>query len=199
MSATPTSLCRAAVLGAAVAALALPTGAIAAKPDKAKDKTPAVCDHAVPPGIAKKVAKGGDLPPGIAKKVAGEHPCEGNPQGEPTDGKPGDDGNNGNNGSNGSNASSTAAPAATTVASASAPRACVSRRHFRLRLDKKGRVRKARVMLNGRAIAVTRGKKRTSVLIDLRGRRAGTYVVRTTVLTRKGKLHTSTHRYRVCA
>ena len=190
MSATPTTLCRAAVLGAAITGLMLPAGAIAAKPDKpAKGSTPAVCDHAVPPGIAKKVAKGGDLPKGIAKKVAGEHPCEGNPQGEPGDGKPGNDGANGANGSS---------AASTTVASAT-PGTCVSRRAFRLRLDKKGRVRKARVMLNGRAIPVTRGKKRTSVLIDLRGRRAGTYVVRTTVLTRKGKLHTSTHRYRVCS
>ena len=196
MSATPNMLCRAAVVGAALTALALPTGAAAAKPDKAKDKTPAVCDHAVPPGIAKKVANGGELPAGIAKKVAAEHPCEGNPQGEPTDGKPGNDGKHGSNGAaSSSSSSSAAAPAATTAA----PRSCVSRRHFRLRLDKKGRVRKARVMLNGRAIAVTRGKKRTSVLIDLRGRRAGTYVVRTSVLTRKGKLHTSTHRYRVCA
>ncbi len=197
MSATPTTLCRAAVLGAAVAALALPTGAVAAKPAKdAKHASPAVCDHALPPGIAKKVAQGGELPPGIAKKVAGQHPCEGNPQGEPTDGKPGA------NGSNGAGASTAApAPAAgtTTIVRSAAPRACVSRRHFRLRLDRKGRVKTARVMLNGRAIAVTRGKKRTSVLIDLRGRRAGTYVVRTTVLTRKGKLHTGTHRYRVCA
>jgi hypothetical protein len=193
MSAMPTTI-RAGLACAAAASLMLPAGALAAKPDKAdKGKTPAVCDHGLPPGIAK---KGGDLPPGIAKKVAGQHPCEGNPQNDPQGGS---NGSNGSNGASGANAAPAAAPAATTVASASAPRSCASRRHFRLRLDRKGRVRKARVMLNGRAIPVTRGRKRTSVLIDLRGRRAGTYVVRTTVVTRKGKLHTGTHRYRVCA
>ena len=194
MSATPTTirLARTGLL-AACATLALTPGSALAKDDKGKDKdkakgSPAVCSHDLPPGIAK---KGGDLPPGIAKKVAGQHPCEGNPQNDPQGGS---NGSNGANGAAGSNAAAT-----TTVASASAPRSCSSRRAFRLRLDRKGRVRKARVMLNGRAIPVTRGRKRTTVLIDLRGRRAGTYVVRTTVVTRKGKLHTGTHRYRVCA
>lgn len=189
MSVTPTSLCRAGAVCAVAVGLMAPAAAVA-KPDpdkkKAASDAPAVCSHTLPPGLAK---KDGALPPGIAKKQAGDGPpCEGHPQ-------PG--------GSSSSQATATAtaapapAPVATTVANA-APRDCVGRRVFRLRLDRKGKVRRARVLLNGRAIPVSRGKRRTTVLIDLRRRVAGVYVVRTTVLTRRGRLVTGTHRYRVC-
>jgi hypothetical protein len=194
MSVTATSIARVGALTAAVAVV-VPALAIAAPPHKAgkpAKAAPAVCDHALPPGIAK---KGGALPPGIAKKVKGDGPpCEGHPQPAGPEAAPA-------TGQAPSTASAVApapaAPAVTTASSTNRP-ACASRRAFRLRLDRNGRVRTARVVLNGRAIPVTRGKRRTTVLIDLRGRRAGMYVVRTSVVTRKGKLVTGTHRYRTC-
>ncbi len=200
MSETPTvaRLSRCGMLVAVAALVLAPGEASAKKPEKAKG-SPAVCSHDLPPGLAK---KGGDLPPGVAKKVEGTGPpCDapGGPrQGADPAAAPAP--------------ALQAAPAAVpapaapaapvvTVAASGAPlQPCVSRRSFRLRLDRKGRVRTARVLLNGRAIAITRGKQgRASVLIDLRNRVAGTYTVRTTVVTRKGRLVTGTHRYRVCA
>jgi hypothetical protein len=59
-------------------------------------------------------------------------------------------------------------------------------------------VRKARVLLNGKAIAVSKGKKRTTALIDLRRRAKGTYTVRTFVVTKRGGLLTGTRRFRTC-
>ena len=190
MSAKPTSIARAAVLCTLATSLAVPGIATAHKQDKpAKPgkSTPAVCDHQIPPGLKKK----DKLPKGVQKKVDGQAPCEGNPQGDPAD-----EVTIVNNVLPAPVVVAAPAPA-TVVANSSRPANCVSRRVFRVRLDRKGRVKTARVLLNGRAIPVTRGK-RTSVLIDLRGRRAGTYTVRTSVVTRKGKLVTGTHRYRVC-
>ena len=197
---TPARLTRCGLL-VACASLALTPAAASAKPKDKSDDRPAVCSHELPPGIAK---KGGDLPPGIAKKVEGDGPpCE-KPAG-PEAPAP---------------AEETAAappivvnvtvpapvvaapaPVSTTAASVAAPAgSCARRKAFRLHLDRKGRVRKAQVKLNGRKVAVKRGKRgRASVLIDLRDRVAGTYTVRTTVVTRKGKLVTGTRRYRVCA
>ena len=193
---------------AACATLVLTPGAASAKPkDKADDK-PAVCSHELPPGLAK---KDGDRPPGIAKKIEGDGPPCGEPAGPaapaPAEETPAAPQIVVNVTVPAPVVASPAAPAAvaTTAASLAAPVAapagsCTARKAFRLRLDRKGRVRTARVKLNGRAIPVTRGKRgRASVLVDLRKRVAGTYTVRTTVVTRKGKLVTGTHRYRVCA
>jgi hypothetical protein len=197
MSARPTAhACRAGLAAAVAISLLAPAGAVAKKGDKDRKDggSPAVCSHDIPPGLAK---KDGDLPRGVAKKVEGQAPCD-----EP--GGPRQGGGQ-NPPAQGDAAASQQAPAAgapvtTTAASTSPLPPCAGTRAFRLRLDRKGRVRTARVMLNGRAIPVTRGKRgKASVLIDLRGRIAGTYTVRTTVVTRKGgKLRTGTHRYRVC-
>jgi hypothetical protein len=197
MSATPTTarLFRGGALIACATLALTPGAALAKKPekDKGKDKgSPAVCTHDLPAGAAK---KGGDLPPGIAKKVEGTGPPCDEPGGprqgaDPAPPAPA-----------AAPAAPAAAPVVTVAASSTAPLPpCASRRSFRLRLDRKGRVRNARVMLNGKAIAVTRSKSgRASVLIDLRKRLKGTYTVRTTVVTKKGKIVTGTHRYRVCA
>lgn len=190
MSAGPTTmhLPRCGLL-AACAPLALTPAAASAR-HGAKDKAaPAVCSHDLPTGIAR---KGGDPPPGIAGKAdGGGPPCDApDGPGQGPDSAP-------------AVTHAPAAPAVVTVivASSSAPASpCTSRRVFRLRLDRNGRVRTARVMLDGRAIPVTRGRKGSaSVLIDLRKRVRGTSTVRTTVVTRKGKLVTRTHRYSVCA
>ena len=82
-----------------------------------------------------------------------------------------------------------------------AAKTCVSKRRFRLTLRaRSGRFAvRARATLNGRALRVRRQKGRRTVLIDLRGRKAGTVTVRVTGRTRKGKRFTRTHRYRICA
>jgi hypothetical protein len=152
----------------------------------------------LPAGIAK---KGGDLPPGIAKKVEGTGPPCDEPGG-PRQGADPAPAPQAPAAVAPAPVAAVAAPVVTVAASsAAALPPCASRRSFRLRLDRKGRVRSARVMLNGKAIPVTRNKKsgRASVLIDLRKRLKGTYTVRTTVVTKKGKIVTGTHRYRVCA
>ena len=92
-----------------------------------------------------------------------------------------------------------AAPAATiSASSASQSGPCEKRRVFRIVLDRGGRARSARVLLNGRAISVTRGKKQTSVLLDMRGRANRSFTVRHTVVTKKGRLKTGTRRFRTC-
>jgi hypothetical protein len=187
MSATPTTarLFRSGALIACATLALTPGAALAKKPekDKAKEKgSPAVCTHDLPAGMAK---KGGDLPHGIAKKVEGTGPpCDapGGPR-QGVDPAPAPQAP--------APVVAAAAPVVTVAASSAPLPPCVSRRSFRLRLDRKGRVRIARVMLNGKAIAVTRGKSgRASVLIDLRKRLKGTYTVRTTVVTKKGKIVT---------
>ena len=62
------------------------------------------------------------------------------------------------------------------------------------------KLRKARVLLNGRAIPVTKGSKnrRWTALIDLRRRAKGTYSVRYTVVTKSGRIVTGTRRFRTC-
>ena len=192
MSENPTSLlCRAAT-GAAVivAALAMPAAAVAKKDDdKGKKKdAPAACADAK----QSKHPHGG--PPGLNKKAGQMPECKAHDTG---DAKADAD------------ASATAppvvvnvtveapapAPVSTTAASTSGK--CEKRGVFRVTLHK-GRVRTARVMLNGRAIPVTRTKKRTSVQLDMRGRENKSFTMRHTVVTKSGRLKTGTRRFRTC-
>ena len=193
MSENPTSfLCRAAVGGAVVAAaLALPTAAVAKNDkDKGKDKSaPAACaadkkskhPHGGPPGLTKKAdqmpeCRDADEAPKPAEQQAAAPPVVVNV----------------------TVAAPEPAPAAPVSASASSQSGkCEKRKTFRVTLYK-GRARSARVMLNGRAIPVTRGKKKTSVLLDMRGRKNQNFTVRHTVITKGGKLKTGTRRFRTC-
>ena len=75
---------------------------------------------------------------------------------------------------------------------------CVSKRYFKITLGKRRSVRRARVLLNGRAVTVSYGKRKVKARIDLRGRIKGTYVVRTVVVTKRLRIKTGTRRYRVC-
>jgi hypothetical protein len=96
-------------------------------------------------------------------------------------------------------AAAAAAPAGAPITAASTSRTgpCERRRVFRLTLHK-GKARRARVLLNGRAISVTRGRRSTSVLLDLRGRANTAFTVRHTVVTKTGRLKTGTRRFRTC-
>lgn len=193
MSARPTARCRAGVIAAVATALLVPSAALADK-DEARHGKPA---HPDVHGVCAHLDAGGKwadgLPPGIAKKL-GEHKarCEEKAVKHDHAAEP-------------APAATVAAPApapaaVVTVAASSKQLPCLSRRVFRVRLDRKGRVRTARVMLNGRAIPVTRGRNgRSSVLVDLRKRAAGTYSLRTTVVTKRGRIVTGTRRYRTCA
>lgn len=191
MSENPTSLFRGAMgVAAVVTALALPASALA---DKDKDKGKAKDDKAVPAACAdvkqSKHPHGG--PPGLTKKADAVPECRDIDEQAPAP------------------APAAAPVAAAAPAPAAAPAApvvatanslggkCEKRKSFRITLHK-GRVKTARVMLNGRAISVTRGKKKTSVLIDMRGRKNQNFVVRHTVVTKGGKLKTGTRRFRTC-
>ena len=214
MSVNPTTLLARAGVIAALAALAVPGGALAhhkdwhdqgpkkdkhaadAKPGKdgkdgkegkdgaAGKDAPAACDadkknrhpHGGPPGLTKKADEMPECRDVDEQKAAAQ-------------------------------AAPAPAPApapVTVVAQSRALPPCESRRHFRITLDRsRGRrlkVRKARVLLNGRAISVTKGNKRRrwTALIDLRRRAKGTYTVRYSVVTRSGRLVTGTRRFRTC-
>ena len=202
-------------LAAAAAALVVPTAAFAGN-DKDKDKgAPAACEGKkfMPPGQEGRET----LPPGIAKKQAkGGAPCD-KPE-KPEHGNNGNNGNHGNKGNDGKDgkdgqtvtvvvqqpAPAPAAPAApvTTVAPSSTAKLppCVKGKWFKVKLNRWGAVRRARVLLNGRPITVKISKKgrKAYAVVDLRHRKAGTYIVRQSIVTRSGKLRTGTHRYRLC-
>ena len=194
-------------LAATAAALIAPAAAFA---DKPADKGACEGKSFTPPGLDGRES----MPPGIAKKHAkGGAPCDkpSKPDKPGKDGKDGPDGDNGkgNDGKNGADAQPTVvtvvvqqpAPAATSIASTTKkPVACVKGRRFKVKLTKWGAVRRARVLLNGRVLKTKIAKKgrRAHVVVDLRNRKAGTYVLRQSVVTRSGKLRTGTRRYRVC-
>jgi len=80
-------------------------------------------------------------------------------------------------------------------------RRCRSRRAFsiRIRAPRRGvRLRSARVSLNGRRLHTLRGKRIRS-RIDLRGLPRGTYTVKISVTTTKGRTYSATRTYRACA
>lgn len=185
MSETPTSLlCRAGTLAAAAAlALALPVAALAKDKDGAGEAPTACADakqskhpHGGAPGLSKKA----DAMPECRDADEPAAPPAAAPAAPPA-------------------VVDAAAPVSAAAPSSSAPAGrCEKRRTFRITLHK-GRVRTARVTLNGRAIPITRGRRRTSVLLDMRGRRNQRFTVRHTVVTKKGRLKTGTRRFRTCA
>lgn len=90
--------------------------------------------------------------------------------------------------------------AATPPASAksAAGRQCASRRVVTLRLERDYRVSTASVKLNGKTLAVRRTGRGLVAVVDLRGRGRGTYTVRTTVVTKGGRIRLGTRRFRTC-
>src|SRR4051812_21954638 len=78
-------------------------------------------------------------------------------------------------------------------------RTCRSRRDFQIRLHepKLGRIRSARVYVNGKQVKVLRGKRLRS-RVNLRGLPKGRYTVRVVVTTTRGRRLVSTRRYRTC-
>lgn len=77
-------------------------------------------------------------------------------------------------------------------------RRCTSRRRFTIRLRGAHLVR-ARVTVGGRGVRVRRVRGRLVAVVDLRGRRRGTVVVRSVARTRAGRVVRETRRYRTCA
>jgi hypothetical protein len=81
---------------------------------------------------------------------------------------------------------------------AAAPGRCVSRRRFTIRLRGR-RLRSARVLVDGRAVAVRRRRGRLVATVDLRGRTTKTAVVRIRAVTRSGHHVHALRRYRLCS
>jgi hypothetical protein len=78
-------------------------------------------------------------------------------------------------------------------------RPCRSRRSFtiHLRRPKRGRIRSARVYVNGKRVRVLRGR-RLRARVNLRGLPVGRYTVRVVVTTTRGRRIVETRRYRTC-
>ena len=78
-------------------------------------------------------------------------------------------------------------------------RVCRSRRDFTIRLHRpaRGRIRSARVFVNGKRVKTLRGKRVRS-RVNLRGLRKGRYTVRVVVTTTLGQRIVETRRYRTC-
>src|SRR5213079_1860214 len=79
-------------------------------------------------------------------------------------------------------------------------RTCRSRRNFSIRLRQPrsgGRIRSARVYVNGRRVKVLSGRRLRS-RVDLRGLPRARYTVRVIVTTTRGRRIVSTRRYRTC-
>jgi hypothetical protein len=76
---------------------------------------------------------------------------------------------------------------------------CRSRRDFsiRLRQPKHGRIRSARVYVNGKRVKVVSGRRLRS-RVDLRGLPKARYTVRVVVTTTRGRRVVETRRYRTC-
>ena len=78
-------------------------------------------------------------------------------------------------------------------------RTCRSRRNFSIRLRKpqRGRIKVARVYVNGKRVKVLRGKRLRS-RVNLRGLPRGRYTVRVVVRTTRGRRIVTRRRYRTC-
>lgn len=92
-----------------------------------------------------------------------------------------------------------ARPSAFSVVSAPSNRRCVSRRKFRIRVRNRSglRVRQATVYVNGRRVAVRRGRRLTAP-VNLRGLPRGRFRVRIRAVLTNGQVITGTRRYRTC-
>jgi hypothetical protein len=75
-------------------------------------------------------------------------------------------------------------------------RACVSRRHFRIRV-KKGSYASIVVWVNGKRVQTLRGKRITAT-VDLRGLPKGRFTVKIAATLKAGKVITDTRKYRTC-
>jgi hypothetical protein len=78
-------------------------------------------------------------------------------------------------------------------------RTCQSRRSFliRLRQPTRGRIRTARVYVDGKRVKVLR-RGRLTARVDLRGLPKGRYTVRVVVITTRGRRIVERRRYRTC-
>ena len=76
---------------------------------------------------------------------------------------------------------------------------CVSRRAFAIRLTKGMRVKRATVTVAGKRVAARKRNGRWTATVDLRGKKAGRYVVRIRAVTTKGRIVTAQRAYRTCA
>lgn len=76
---------------------------------------------------------------------------------------------------------------------------CISRRSFRIRIrERRGRkYETVLVFVNGKRVAVRRGK-RTTAPVDLRGLPKGRFTVKISVITTRGEIITGTRKYRTC-
>lgn len=75
-------------------------------------------------------------------------------------------------------------------------RSCTSRRRFVIHLDR--RLRRARVVVGGRAVRVRRRAGRLEAVVDLRGRARGVVRVRIRAVSRSGRTVTRARSYRTC-
>jgi hypothetical protein len=84
--------------------------------------------------------------------------------------------------------------------SAPSNRRCVSRRNFRIRIRRKRgfTIEQAIVFVNGRRVAVRKGRRLTA-RVDLRGLPKGRFRVRITVILSDGRVITGTRKYRTCS
>jgi cell division septation protein DedD len=190
MSVHPIRPVRACVLAAVAAALLVPSGAVAKPKGHGKavgktDNDPAVCEREAQGPQSPGLEKNGKTPPGQAKKTEDAKPCSKDAAPAPA-------------------AAEQPAPSSVPGSAPSqSPQVvvlppCTSKRYFRITLGKRKNVKRARVLLNGRPIPITRGKRKVTALIDLRRRVKGTYVVRTVVVSKRLRIRTGTRRYRVC-
>jgi hypothetical protein len=93
-----------------------------------------------------------------------------------------------------------AGPAAGSVATLPSRRSCASRRRFSIRLhDPRGaeRLTSAQVFVNGKRVAVRRGKRLRS-RVDLRGLPRGRFTVRIVARTNRHRTLRASRRYRTC-
>ena len=208
MSVIPTILARVALPAAVAAALLVPAAATAdGKSDephgkKGKSHLPhGKKDEA--PGQKKDKDKGDG--PGKSEDAPGQNKGEkGDPPGQAKkDPDPACAPHNDMRPSQGAAGVSSCPGSTTPPVTASAPSItptapCTSRRYFRITLGKRRAVRRARVLLNGRPVTVSYGKRKVTARIDLRRRVKGTYVVRTVVVSKRYGIRTGTRRYRVC-
>ena len=192
MSVQSLRLARGCLLAAIATALVVPSGVLAKPKDHGKQDgkkdDPAVCDRDGKGPQSPGLQKNGKTPPGQAKKTQDAHPCDMDDEQTPEQPAAADQG---------------APPPVPGAASSQSPQVvvlppCTSKRFFRITLGKRKNIKRARVLLNGRPIAITRGKKKWTARIDLRHRVKGTYVVRTVVVTKRLRIKTGTRRYRVC-
>jgi hypothetical protein len=115
------------------------------------------------------------------------------------DGRDGQDGRDGRDGA-AAPAAAPLSPALNTLANQviAQSRRCVSKRVVRIRLDRRYKIRTARVLLNGKLVKVRRTKKGVYATIDLRNRAKGAYTVRSVVVTKGKRIKIGTRVYRTC-